>query len=177
MSDETDPLDGAAIGETRRVPIEIEQSVWVFSAVNDWIGSDRDPSNVRLADVEFVDTPGDEQVVLTLEADVTKQLPRNWDQPITEHPRHIRNQPLSRRQRLFLAGVKAVAYALPFGIGFGVLAALPKGTMTINGEEMVFPPPMAEMAPVLALVVGVAALIWLLLAYAPVPARRGGRRA
>lgn len=156
----TDPLDGAAIGETRTLAVEIEQPVWDFWIVKDWIGSDRDSSNIRLTDVEFVNDPGDEQIVFELEADVTKQLPRKWDQPITEHPRYIRNQPQTKSQRLRSIVLRAiptlVAMIVTVGVAMAVMSEL--STITVNGEPVMFSP--VELLPVVALVMGIAALIY-----------------
>lgn len=164
--EEPDPLDGAAVGETRRVRITDRFCLWGSVGVEPIIGSDRDHGSIQLVDVRVEGSPGDEELVIEWETDVTKQLPRYWDRPVTEHPRYVREQPVTRKRRLLNGLVELVAFLIPVGIVIGVgmflTSIMDPIEIQIGGETTTFPVPIFEMGPVVGVVLFIAFVIWIL---------------
>jgi len=150
MSDtDSDPLEGAAIGEKRTV-----QRSKTLHGINfeprEFVGSDRE-ADVEIADVEVI-KGGDgecDNVKVTWEAEMMKTLPRNWD---TWEKPDTQNVWVSRL-------AKVAAIVLPLGLAIGVAHFLMQGLarrLTINGEPFVYGPSM--MFPIVVLFVIVVVL-------------------
>jgi len=88
MASDDDPLDGAAVGETRTDEHTVTLSTVTYTP-SEWYGTDRDVE-MSVADVEIVDAdhPDDPECVkVTYEAELTQHLSHNWDyckEPRTE---------------------------------------------------------------------------------------------
>ena len=126
---DTDPLDGADVGETETVSKTRE--LWLGDIASDAVrGSDRFADH-RLADATLVtDEHGEKHLSVTVESDVTKRLPRQWDRA---RERDTANA--STVQRPWWPVVThAVALALPVVVGSAVTARL---MSEMEGETMV----------------------------------------
>jgi len=131
---EDDPMDGARVGETRTLtrtvdiyPVDYEPS--------EWFGRDRDRQALRVGDTEvYTEEYGDEQLRVTIEADVTKQLPATFDS--------VETKPSQTETPSFwkhLAG-EAVALAIGVGISLGTAWWVSNTVLqevTVNGEPLV----------------------------------------
>ena len=115
---ETDPLDGADVGETCEIThveetplVNVEPDVF-------WRGGDRD-GTVDNVDAELVETEdGSRFVRYTYEGEVTKCLPRNWDD--CEEPRTASEERTAMRARWKRRLRRAAAFLLPVGIGIAI---------------------------------------------------------
>lgn len=131
----SDPLDGAAIGETVTIRESVDLPVINFSP-DVYFGSDRF-GDCDVAGLELVeDADGHEAVRVVFEGEVTKQLPRRWDyhrEPVTaeEKRAHWRKTWLKR------AG-QAAAFVLPFAFAGLIATRVMNGLagVTLNGEPM-----------------------------------------
>lgn len=150
-----DPLDGAAVCETRTVResktlhgIDMEPSVF--------FGSDRQVDH-QIVDVEVIEDDRDgycDDVKITWEGEVTKTLPRRWDE--SNEPRTAAEEKQAKRAKWRGRALRAAATLIPLGIGLGVTMHAMNaiaGSMTVNGET-VTTPSMLEVAPVIALIAG-----------------------
>jgi len=83
---EDDPLRNADVGEKITVQDEVDIHVYNLEPTV-FRGSDRH-GRAEVSDIDIVeDEYGDQKIVVTLEGEVTKVLPRNWDycrEPLTE---------------------------------------------------------------------------------------------
>jgi hypothetical protein len=156
-NDTTDPLKNADIGETER----IENTVTIHGidvAPDDCFGNDRLSGDLEVTDVRVVENEwGNEDVEIVIGADVTKQLPKRWDQraaPVTAEEKQQ-----ARRKRWLRRGGKAVATLLPIAAA-GLIATTVMQSMsgTINGEPIT-PPSTVEVMTMLGVVTLVAAII------------------
>ena len=181
VESDTDPLEGAAVGETRTVRVTDHDSPWYRTATDVFSGSDRDCGPIRLVDARVEGDPGNEDLILEWEVDVTKQLPRGWDRPITDHPRYVRDQPQTTKQRARHLVGKALSIVLPVGFAFGIAALIfdrmEPIELTINGETTTFPLSLSEMAPVLMTVALFTIFLMVIIPYLPGMAHRGNRYA
>jgi len=155
---DSDPLDGADMGETATVTETNE--IWLGQlASEDVRGSDR-LADHRLVDATVVtDEHGEQSLAVTVESDVTKRLPRRWD--ACREPRTDSERATARRSRWVSRAITGVSFAIPLGIGLAVTSRVNRqltGDVTINGEPFT-PPTVVEMVPVVALIVVIAAVI------------------
>lgn len=171
MTDRGDPLYGADVGETRTVTRSKTLHGINFEP-REFYGTDRQ-ADIRVADLEVVeDDEGNEHNIrITWEADLTKNLPRRWD--YCREPRTDEEQATARRKRWLGKVAKAGALMLPFGIATGLaLWIMPAFEgVTINGEPMAAPSPVATTA-VMLLVAGMAGLLFWAIREGP-PSRVG----
>jgi len=156
-NDTTDPLKNADIGTTER----IERTITVHGvdvASGDCFASDRICGEIAVDDVQVVENEyGNEAVEITVAADVTKQLPKRWDQRAEPVTAEEKQQP--RRRKWLRRGGKAVATLLPFA-ATGLIATTVMQSMsgTINGEPIT-PPSTMEVMTMLGVVTLLAAII------------------
>jgi hypothetical protein len=157
MSSDEDPLAGADIGETRH-----DEHTVTFSTVSvtppEWYSDDR-AVEMEIADVEVVDSehPDDpEELVVTYAAELTKELPRNWDdcrEPRTEaEARREKNRERLKRWGSRIA--TAITASLMFGLFFVIMRPIQEQMqqVTVNGEPLGSPDPMGLV--VLFLIIG-----------------------
>jgi len=158
MTDDSDPLDGADVGETKTV--RNTSQLWLGRlASEDGAGSDRFADH-RLVDATVVtDEYGDEMLRVTVESDVTKRLPHRWD--TCREPRTDDERASQRRATWVRRGITAVATAIPLAIGVVVTNAVARsmGSVTMNGETVTMPTGV-ELAPVVAIVAIVVAIVY-----------------
>ncbi len=160
---ENDPMDGAEIGETRTVRERIDLPVINFEP-DVFYKSDRIGVS-HIEDIDIVENEyGDEMLRVTFEGDLTKCLPRRWDQPITDHPRNRRVKADSGTGRIKQLLVSAVGFFIPFGFALGLsvwlMRLMDPVTITINGESSTFPPAITELVPVVVLVMVIGLIVW-----------------
>lgn len=131
-----DPLEGADVGESKFVS-ETRTIHAIDLQPDAFRGSDRF-GEVTVGDIEVVeDEYGDDEIQITLEGEVTKQLPARWDyhrEPVTEAEK------IKAKRRTWSRRVgRAVATLVPIGIAtvasWNVMGAL-RSDMTINGEPV-----------------------------------------
>lgn len=142
-----DPLDGAAVGETRTFQHETRVDT-VSRLPPKYCGTDRD-IDVSVADVEVVDSahPDDpEDVRITYDVEATKYLPRRWDQ--CQEPRTEREERQARRKRwskfALEASVTLVTIGAVVGLGTHITNKVTTG-LTVGGETV---DPIGPMVPV-----------------------------
>lgn len=157
--DESDPLDGADIGETVAVREPMTLHAINFSHPDVFRGSDR-YGYPDIADVELVENDeGYHDIRIIWEGEVTKQLPRRWDrraEPVTEREkRQARRRTWAKRIGGALSFL--LPWALVVGVAWHVMGAV-SSNMTINGEPMAAPDP-TSFAVTAGLVVVLAAII------------------
>ena len=158
--EKSDPLDGAAVGETKRV-IETVDLYGINMAPDVFIGSDRFGDH-DIANVEIIETDDEDynNIRVTWEGEITKQLPLRWDyhsEPVTESERRT-----AERRKWLARGLKAASILLPVALSTWVAMVVMSraaGTMTINGQPMPAPT-WGSFAPTVAIVLVVAALIY-----------------
>jgi hypothetical protein len=134
-TDTDDPLEGADVGETRHV----ERSKH-FHGINfepqEFFGSDR-LGDAKITNVEIVEN-GDgkaDDFIVTWEGDVTKTLPRRWDE--CREPRTPEEETQARRWKWLRRGIQAVSVAVPMAIAVGVSHYLMQGLdLTMNGVDV-----------------------------------------
>lgn len=106
-NDNTDPLDGADIGETRTVRESVELYSIDFQP-DVFRGSDR-MGRPEIAETEVItDELGDQKLVVTFEGDMVKRLPQRWDyhrEPVTESEKATHRRRKWARKALRVAGV------------------------------------------------------------------------
>jgi len=153
-----DVLDGADVGETRHVRQTDEFPIY---RPDEFSGSDRQ-TDAEPVDLELIQTEyGGYDLCVTWEGDVTKRLPRNWDQcrePRTDAERKRARRAVWKRR---VGAVLPIAFAL--GLSTLIAARIMNevaGSATINGEPL-FAPTVADLAVPVGLIVVIAyILIW-----------------
>lgn len=167
--DNSDPLAGADVGETRTVQESVELHTIDFEPDVFW-GSDRIGSP-EIESVDVVeDDHGDEMLVVSFEGELTKTLPRRWDsyrEPLT--PAEEKD---ARRKRWARKALGAGTVIAPMGIALLVSTRLMNSMagVTINGEP-VQPPGIESVLGVFAFALFVVwAIQW-------IPRGNGGRSA
>ena len=152
MTNQSDPLDGADIGDSETVTVTRE--LWLGDLEADAAkGSDRSSESEVIATEVVTDEFGEEYLAVSVRSDITKRLPRNWD--YSQAPRTETERKQARREKwkrrvagaLPLAGVLGLSFAIAMRVMNTVA-----GKMTINGEPM-GPPPMLPAAGIMLLVV------------------------
>jgi len=142
----TDPLEDAAPGETVRV-VESKELHEVNYTPRVYFGTDRDASDIELANAEIVDgDDGEGQMIrLTWEGDVTKTVPRLpawWDDGLGFDPDDgtvASERPTPLRWQAVKAGVLAAPFVIATGVTEFLMRSI-SGEMSINGEPMVYVP-------------------------------------
>ena len=174
MSDATDPLEGADVGETETVTETRE--LWLGAlASDDTRGSDRFADH-RVSGVEVVtDEYGDEMLAVTVASETTKRLPHRWD--YAKEPRTESEQAAAGRRRWIGHGITAGVTAATFGIGVAVMDRVAEsmaGDVTINSEPVVLPTG-AELIGPLLVIFAIAALVISAIRVMPRPGPGVGR--
>jgi len=168
VSDQNDPLEGAAVGETRTWEHQVTVDT-VEMLPREAFGGDRELQRAEVADVEVVpaDHPEDpDDVRIRYEVETTKHLPPRWDRC---------NEPLTaaeqKRERARTWG-RRIGRAMPVLVVLMVSTAFSVAltneltqSLTINGEPVGGQGP-AAIAPAV-LLVGIAAAIVFALPYLP----------
>jgi hypothetical protein len=158
-NDTTDPLKNADIGTTER----IERTITIHGvdvASGDCFASDRICGEIGVENIQVVENEyGNEDVEITVAADVTKQLPRRWDR--RAEPATAEEKQTARRKRWLRRGGKAVATLLPIA-ATGLIATTVMQSMsgTINGEPMTPPSTMEVMTMLGLMTLLVAIIMW-----------------
>lgn len=156
MSESDDPMDGAAVGETRTVQEDVTVNLWDFYAADSFLGSDRVAGDIDLVDVAYGVDDGDESVTLTFEGDVTKTLPRRWDTLLEDHPKNQargRNEP---RNTLVSLGALVVTSLVAFGVAAFVAT---RAEVTVNGEA-VFPATLVDVTAMVPFFMLIVFAVW-----------------
>lgn len=140
VEDDTDPLRHAAVGET----IKVEESR-VLHAINyepdEFYGVDRERKDIRISDLEVIETDTGEDIRITWEGEVTKTLPPRWDyrdEPVTDS-----EKARERRQKWISRGLTTLGLVVPLVVSTFVASTLMNaldGQMTINGDPFTAPP-------------------------------------
>lgn len=153
-----DLLEGADIGETRTITETRE--LWVRD-----LEAEACRGTDRLADSEIVDVEqttdeyGDAVLAVTVESDVTKRLPYDWDS--ANQPRTDRERTQARRRKWARRGVRAVSTLIPLGVGLvvadTVMAEL-AGKIVVGGE----PIPEPSMIPVVVILLLGVAIVYMI---------------
>lgn len=160
-SDEGDvdaPLDGAAIGETRRIR---EQNLHhgINSVPDSYFGSDRLCDDYDIVDVEVVERDGDvNDFIVHWEGDVTKRLPRYWD--TATEPRTKKEERQQRRKELVRKAISGLGTLIPVGVAYAIAVSVSSrlGEVTINGDTVPLTPSVSDLF-VVALIVVFALLV------------------
>lgn len=158
----SDPLDGAAVGETRTVTRSKTVDTFDMEPREFW-GSDRQ-RDVEIADVEIVTNERDglDDIRVTWEAEVTKRLPRRWDE--CDEPRTAAERRSERRSKWLGRVGQAVGFVFSIAFVSTVAAIITRwtfdGSATINGQPLTAPsvPTMAGMLILVICLAGV--FIW-----------------
>jgi len=136
-----DPMDGAAVGETRTLTHEVDIYPVDYEP-REWFGDDRNREQLRIADTEAVtDEYGDEQLRVTFAADVTKQLPESFDTVASVDSVTPPEPTLWDRVPTEVVPV-LVGIGVSGAVGYTVMGSL-SNAATINGEPVTAPSPMA----------------------------------
>ncbi|MFW6382890.1 MAG: hypothetical protein ACOCZD_02500 [Haloferacaceae archaeon] len=169
-SDNTDPLDGADIGETETVTVR--RRLWVGDLESDACrGSDR-IADSEVVDTEIVVNDGEEYLAVTIESDVTKRLPRNWD--TCREPRTHSERVAARRRRWRRRAGTAIPLVAAVALSFAITSQVyPAFAATMLVETM---PTFWEIAPATAVIVAIATLITLYMSGDPAAPRFGTGR-
>lgn len=170
QSDEDDPLRHADVGETKTV----RESKY-FHGINYeprvFHGSDRQGRS-EIVDVEIVQNEhGEHDFKVTWEGDLTKRLPRNWDQ--ANEPLTAEQERRARRRKWLGRIVTAGVILLPFGIAILATDAFMHlffGEVTVNGEPVEFSHDMLFLSLLVLLLS--AAIVLGLQRFATTPTRR-----
>lgn len=167
-SADSDPLEGADIGET----VHVEQEETFRANVPlELIGNDR-LTDAEVVDIELTD---DREVTITWEADLTKTLPRRWDE--CREPRTDAERKQARRRKwarkLAPVATNALVFAIASAVAYRVMRTV-SGEITINDQPMTVGGPVEILGPMflialLVLVIGYGFRGWL-------PRRTGGAR-
>jgi hypothetical protein len=176
QQENSDPLAGAAIGETRTV--RTSKTLYSIDLTPDeYFGTDRFPDHIDIADVELVETDDmscGPDIRITWEGEVTKQLPSRWDyhrEPVTEEEKRTARRK-TWAKRLGSVGITVGTLAFTGWIAAHVMQQF--AGVTINGEPMTVGSPteiFVSMVPLL--------LVAALIAYGiqgGLPGMVGGRR-
>jgi hypothetical protein len=175
MSDDSDPLEGADIGETRRVESTGEHSLWSSTAVDPFVGFDRDATNIEIESAEIVGEEGNERVEITYAADVTKTLRPHWRDGLDKEPDKsvggVKSERASRVQRI---GGLLLGAAVSIGVGVAVMRHV---TGSLAGKTVTFgpQPSLMDIAPAVGTIGLLALFIMAAMPYLPSMAGRGGR--
>jgi hypothetical protein len=136
MSETDDPLEGADIGET--VAVENQSELWLGELADhdQTAGSDRYATH-ELADAEIrTDEYGDKHLVVTVESEVTKKLPRRWDD--CREPRTDEEAQQARRRRWIGGILKHGSTVAIFGIAAAIATKVTNEAMSnlvIDGSQ------------------------------------------
>jgi len=160
MSADADPLDGAAIGETREFGGVAE--IYAMDLVDwSWQGTDRE-TTVDVTDVELIETDDGETVVaIHYDGEATQLLPRRWDE--CEAPRTDAERRGARRRRWLRRGARAVPLAIGVAVATSVLAAVfpAISRVSMRLSETTTAPTVLDVLPGVALIFSLAAvLVW-----------------
>lgn len=135
-SDSDDPLEGAAVGETRTVTHE-ETFLGVDFEPREFWGTDR-VSDASIQEVEIIehdDRADDLRVVW--EGEVTKTLPRNWDD-VSQTPPTASEKTARRLARYASKLIPVVVVAGAFALAMNITNAVFEGAdISVNGEPIV----------------------------------------
>lgn len=154
-----DPLDGAPIGQTETVT-ETQTLRGINYVPDEFFGHDRF-GEFGIADVEVIESAeGDvDDIRVTWEGEMTKQLPRRWDQhnePVTDEEKQ------QARRRKWLGWLsRAAVFVVPLGLISTIAVKLTQEVsreLVINGEAAT-PPSMIDAVPVFILVLVMAGII------------------
>lgn len=94
-----------------------------------------------------------------------------WQDPEWEPPEHHPDHPSNQKSWLRSAVSTVVGVALALSVPFAIYHLLPRGTISLNGETVAFPP---DLWPAIIPVALTAIVFFLALKYAPGMAGRGG---
>lgn len=139
MTTETeDPLEGADVGETRHVSESKHFHGINYEPDSLW-GSDR-VGDISITEIEIVENDeGNDDFVVTWEADLTKRLPRRWDE--CREPRTAEEETQARRSKWLRRAGRFAALAIPMGIATALTYEVMGAAATsINGVEVGQPP-------------------------------------
>jgi len=147
-----DPVDDMELGETAEVSHTWECSVW-GKADNDYVGRDREISDLTVDDAYVVDEDGNESIELVVSADVTKVDPdtKPFFQSEDRWERRQQADTKTVDSRVGVAALKTAPYAITAGT-FGVVMfvadrVFEQADMTINGQPLAAPG-FLEIAPI-----------------------------
>jgi hypothetical protein len=166
MSDESDPLADADIGES--VTVEATVEMWAGDLAADAVrGADRFATHDIAAAEVRTNEHGNQVLDVTVRSDVTKQLPRRWDRAPRATP--TASTP-SRWRRL---GGLLLGAALATGVS---VALTQRMLGALAGETVTFPdtaPTLLDLAPGISVIL----LLTLLVGSLPyLPGKMGGVR-
>jgi hypothetical protein len=168
MSDESDPLEGAAIGETRTIEHETEFGFWSGDGADPYVGFDRDHENLTVESAEIVGEHGSERVRIEYSADVTKE------------PEPYPNSAGNGDESDGAPGGFHTPPALRI-VGFGLLTAAGVGVVSAHVMRdlgvlaLAEPTPLSDLWPAVAIIVLATLAIGVMMPYLPGMAGRGGR--
>ncbi|ELZ45256.1 hypothetical protein C463_06532 [Halorubrum californiense DSM 19288] len=146
-----DPLDNADLGDEATVSETSRIPLWQLEDDDHTYGSDRTVTRRELVYTQVVTNDnGNDELEVTVEADVMKRLPREWDR--STEPRTDTERQKERSKLWAHRAIRAVSILVPIGlmtvITNHVMGRL-VGGMTINGET-IEPPGVLETALVIA---------------------------
>lgn len=162
-----DPLEGADVGETREFGGAYE--VWASDLPKRrYFGDDRD-TDVDVTDIEvFEKDDGETVVAIHYDGEVTKLLPRNWDE--CKEPRTVAERTRARRQLWARRAAKATPIVFVTGVWLAVMSVvyptISRVSMELSGASTA--PSFLDVVPGVVLIFIVAGLIlWALSGGAP----------
>jgi len=160
MSDESEPLDGADVGDTATVTET--QELWIGDlAHDDTRGSDRFADH-RVTDTEVVTDEYGEQVLrVTVASDMTKRVGRNWDREPWGGAESGSESRSTWVRRAINAGVTGLSLAIGLVVTNRVARRL-NSEVTINGEPAAMPTGAELLGPVLVIVAVALVVLWAL---------------
>lgn len=174
MSDESDPLDGAKIGETRTVAREDRR--WVGFIVDEELYGDDRETSIDVTDIYLDENDhGEREVVVEYDAELTQKLPAKWD--VSDMPRTEREAKAERRNKWLRRCAKLAPLAVTGVVVFGVTSlAFPAiSRVSMEVSETTTAPSFMDVMPSVALVFIIAAVIVYGLSGGLPGAVRGGR--
>lgn len=133
---QSDPLDGADIGDTETVTVTRE--LWIGDLEADaCVGSDRLAESTVIGTETVTNEYGDEYLAVTVESEVTKRLPTRWDS--CQEPRTEKEHQQARREKWKRRVGNIAPMLIALGLS-GLLAARITnelaGGLVVNGEAL-----------------------------------------
>jgi len=162
-----DPIEALDIGESTVVSNVEQVCFWGTSRADQFVGSDRQVDELEITDARFVGEPGNEGILLEIEGQVTRQLPRGAiDFPAATEP-PAATQPPEPTPRWKRVGKNLLSLGIGVVVaGFVSVEIMNKLSREImaSGEPITFAPtpvdPMVGLIPVviIALIIAVSVI-------------------
>jgi len=172
--EQVDPIEDLDIGQSTVIKNVEEFCFWGTSAADPFVGSDRQVDDLEITDARFVNEPGNEGILLEIEGQLTRQLPRGAiDFPEPTEP--SRPPETSEQPEATPFWKRAASFGIGLGISVGVFVLVFNAVndALASAEPITFSPqPVSSAVPIV--VIGVLAFV--ILSTLIDPPLRGGLR-